>query len=119
SSHPTLAAIAGQASAAYPASLSILLQGSDVDGDPLTYSAAAVSQPYLLNQAYGFYPDAGGSYINYRGQQERYLRGHVSSHGYALSGDTWYYLMPNGDLYEFTPPYGQALTGAFVASLGS
>ena len=53
-------------------------------------------------------------------QQEEYLRGKISANNYNNGGgDFWYYILPNGDFYEFTPPYSnRTLTGAFVAHLG-
>jgi hypothetical protein len=36
------------------------VQGADSDGDTLTYSTTAQTQPYWLEQTYGFYEDAGG-----------------------------------------------------------
>jgi len=117
---PTLAPVPNQAMGPNPATLTVTLNGSDPDGDPLTYAATAETQTYWLRQTYGIYEDAGGYYTNYRGQQEKYLRGKVSANGYSNGGgDFWYYILPNGDLYEFTPPYTtKALTGALVADLG-
>jgi hypothetical protein len=115
-----LAPVPNQTIGHYPAALAVTLNGSDSDGDTLTYSATAETQTYWLQQTYGIYEDAGGYYTNYRGQQEKYLRGKVSANGYSNGGgDFWYYILPNGDLYEFTPPYTTApLTGALVAHLG-
>src|SRR5262249_18746455 len=117
---PSLAPIADQ-TIPVNQSLTISLQGSDPNGLPLTYSAQAQTLAYWLRQTYGIYQDAGGYYTSYRGQGEKYLRGKVSASGYANGGgDFWYYLLPNGDLYEFTPPYtNSALTGALVAHLGT
>jgi hypothetical protein len=94
---------------------------TDPDNDTLTLSAVAETQTYYLKSTLGLYQDPGGYYTNFRGQQERYLRGKVSADHYNNGGgDYWYYLLPNGDLYEFTPPYtNQALTGVLVAHLGS
>jgi len=116
---PTLAPIASQTVTAGQ-SLTVTLQGTDPNGLPLTYGATALTQLYWLNSTYGFYEDAGGYYTNYRGQMEEYLRGKVSANGYSNGGgDFWYYILPDGDLYEFTPPYTTtALTGALVADVG-
>ena len=118
---PSLGAIPSQTIGASPASLTLTLQGSDPNNYPLTYSASAQPLPYALNQAYGFYEDVNGYHTNYRGQQEKYLRAKVSADGYdGGGGDYWYYILPDGDLYEFTPPYANGpLAGAFVASLGA
>jgi hypothetical protein len=117
---PTLQPIADRTIYPGQSSLGVVLIGTDADGDSLSYSAQAQSLPFALKQTYGIYEDAGGYYTNYRGQQEKYLRGQVSANGYNNGGgDYWYYILPNGDLYEFTPPYNNlALTGALVAHLG-
>jgi RHS repeat-associated protein len=83
--------------------------------DPSLVTGAALA--VTNDQAYGFYADAGGYYLNYRGQNEKYLRGTVSSQNYSNGGgDFWYYILPNGDLYEFTPPYANStLTGVLVS----
>ena len=59
-------------------------------------------------------------HLRYRGQQEEYLRAKVSVNGYNTGGtDPWYYILPNGSLYEFTPSYANpALDGALVVQLG-
>ena len=121
SSPPTLAPVADQSVGAYPASLTLALSGSDPANNPLTYSATAQSLPYALDQSYGFYVDVNGLYQDSRGQQEKYLRGKASATGYDNGGgDFWYYILPGGDLYEFTAAYDSpALTGRFVASLGA
>jgi glucose/arabinose dehydrogenase len=116
---PTLAAIADQ-TIPQGNSGTVTLQGSDPDGDPLTYSAVAQTLPYWLKQTYGIFQDPGGYYTNYRGQQEKYLRGTISANNYSDPNGYWYYILPNGDLFEFTPPYtNPALVGALVAHLGS
>ncbi len=118
---PTLAPISNQSMGRSPATLNVTLSGSDVAGNPLTYSAITETQNYWLRAAYGIYEDAGGYYLNYRGQQEKYLRGKISANNYYNSGggDFWYYVLPNGGLYEFTPPYTNAsLAGNLVTNVG-
>jgi len=115
---PTLATIADQTIAAGKSG-TVTLQGSDPDGDPLTYSAQAQNQAYWLKQKYGIALDGGGYYTNLRGAQEKYLRGSFSASNYSDPGGYWYYLLPDGDLFEFTPPYSNsALVGALVAHVG-
>jgi hypothetical protein len=117
---PTLAAIPDQTMAPYPAALSVTLNGGDADGDPLAYSATARTLPSWLKSTFGLYQDPGGYFTSYRGQGEKYLRGTASASGYNDSGGYWYYILPNGDLYEFTPPYSNpVLTGTLVAHLGT
>src|SRR5439155_12057765 len=48
--------------------LDVVLEGTDADGDVLTYSAQAQPQPYWLSRTYGLYQDPGGYYTNQRGQ---------------------------------------------------
>ena len=86
--------------------ITVTLNGSDPNPNAtLTYSAQAESLPYWLEQTYGLYEDANGYRTNARGQNEKYLQGTVSADGYTSTGSFWYYLLPNGNLYEFTPPY--------------
>jgi hypothetical protein len=115
---PTLDVVANQSIAA---SGSVSLMAADASNAPLTYSATAVSLKYWLAQTYDLYEDSGGFHTNQRGASEEYLRGKGSSQGYAPQGvDYWYYILPNGDLYELTPPYsGSTLGGVKVASLGT
>jgi hypothetical protein len=98
--------------------------GTTVYNNPATLFNAqntVQSLPYTLNQSYQFHEDTGGYYQGYRGQQEKYLRAKVSASNYSNGGgDFWYYILPNGDLYEFTPPYSNsALAGNLVAHLGT
>ena len=119
-SPPTLAPIANQNDTSGQP-LTVTLQGADSDGNTLTYSASAETQLYWLEQTYGFYEDPNGYYTDARGQQEVYLRAKVSVNGYNTGGvDPWYYILPNGNLYEFTPPYtNPPLTGVFMAQVGT
>ncbi|HWE39804.1 MAG TPA: choice-of-anchor Q domain-containing protein, partial [Isosphaeraceae bacterium] len=98
----------------------VTLSATDPAGLSLTYTAVAETQAYWLESTLGLYEDPHGYWQNNRGQQEKYLRGKVSYDGYTgVTGDYWYYLLPSGDLYEFTPPYSnRTLTGALVAHLG-
>lgn len=47
---------------------------------------------YALDSSYDFYVANQGYYTDARGQGEKYLRGQ--------SGSTWFYILPNGELYE-------------------
>ena len=58
-----------------------------------------------------------GTMTSQLGQGEEYLVGTASANGYAPSSPDgfWYYILPNGDLYEETPPYSNtALVGVLV-----
>ena len=101
------------------AKVSLTLAGSDPSGSALTYSAAAEPLNYWLDHTYGLYEDASGYNTGEQGAAEKYLRGKVSANGYNTDGqDPWYYLLPDGDLYELAPPYSATLTGSLVAILG-
>jgi hypothetical protein len=115
---PTLSPVADQ-SIPNQGTTTLKLNGSDPSGAALSYSATAESLPYWLENTYGLYEDSGGYNTGARGGDEKYLRAKVSANGYNTGGqDPWYYLLPNGDLYELAPPYSSTLTGALVASLG-
>ena len=116
---PTLAPVASQ-SVVTGKTLTVTLQGTDPSGLPLTYTATAETQLFWLKSTYGFYEFNNSYDTNMRGHQEKYLRAKVSFHNYNTGGvDPWYYILPNGDLYEFTPPYSNTtLTGTLVAAPG-
>ena len=69
---PTLAPIASQTDTSGQP-LTVTLQGSDSNGDHPDLLGGAETQPYWLEQTYGFYEDPGGYSTNYRGEQEEYL----------------------------------------------
>jgi hypothetical protein len=98
----------------------VSLQSTNPRGLPVTYSARAETLASYLQQTYGI-DSPGTYYTNHRGQGEKYLVGQSSADGYpGPAGSFWYYLLPNGDFYEFTPPYSNgALTGVLVAHLGA
>ena len=116
---PTLAPVADQRFS-NQTSDTIALTSSDATGASPTYSAVAEPLPFWLQQTFGLYKDPAGYNTNGRGGNEKYLRGKVSANGYSTLGqDPWYYLLPNGDLFELTPPYSSTLAGALVARLGT
>ncbi|REJ93681.1 MAG: type II secretion system protein [Planctomycetota bacterium] len=58
-------------------------------------------------------------YFDFRGRDEKYLQGGASAMGHT-GGDSWYYITPDGGLYELTPPAGRAdLVGDFVEHVGT
>jgi hypothetical protein len=75
--------------------LEIDLGVSDGDGDPLTLRAQAHTHESLLNEQHRFYVDPRGLFENWAGLRERWLRS-------GSTGD-WYYLLPDGQLYYWTP----------------
>jgi hypothetical protein len=64
-----------------------------------------------LDAIYGFYVDARGFYENSYGGGEKFLRGIVNQFG-----NSWYFVLPNGDLYAWN---GFSLGGALIATLSS
>lgn len=79
-----------------------------------------------LHKKYRFYAPGGGEggfFINFRGKGEKNLRAKVSALGINAGEDPWYYLMPDGTLYERYPPYHNGptspLTGKAIAKLST
>jgi hypothetical protein len=87
---PVLAAIANQTMHANQ-SLTIVLSGSDADGDSLTYSAQVVgAQAIQLGEQLGFEPTTN-YYTNAWGFNEKWLQ---------AKGGQWYFILPDGELRE-------------------
>lgn len=94
---PVLASIADQTLAHNVDTLDVTLSATDGDSDTVTFAATAARQnpiavaAYQLDQTHDFYA-ADDEYLNFRGLNEKYLRG---------SGQGWFYILPNGALYEW------------------
>jgi len=90
---PTLASVANQYLG--NAALVVTLNGSDADGDALTYSARVVgsqnSLAYTLDQQLAL-TYSGSYYTNTWGLQEKWMLGNSS---------TWYIILPNGELRKW------------------
>lgn len=103
---PTLAAIANQSlNAGSP--LVVALNGSDANGDPLTYSARVLSsmdtQAFNARQQFGLqYP--GDYYTNAWGRQEKYMYNHQTG--------VWYFIQPNGELRRWVGNMNTSLNAA-------
>lgn len=81
---------------------------SDPDGDPLLLSAAVVeSELWQLDQQYEF-ASAENYYDNWGGQNERWVNA-------GNGGAEWFYLLPDGSLYEWQGDFGSSQQ---VAELG-
>ncbi|MGE3315232.1 MAG: matrixin family metalloprotease [Planctomycetaceae bacterium] len=100
---PILASIGSKSMSYTQDTLSISLSASDLNGDPLTYSARVVTNvsplvqtAYQLDQQNGFYVTSdfplNDYYKNARGAGEKYLRG---------SNNAWYLIFANGELYRW------------------
>ncbi len=88
---PTLGAIATQTMAPGRSRV-VMLQGADLNGDALTYTARVVSGSaglaYTLDQQYGLFY-AGSYYVNLMGANEKWIAG---------AGGAWFLILPNGEL---------------------
>lgn len=79
-----------------------------VQTSPVT---ASQSEAIGLDSQYGF-RSTGSDFFNWGGQQERWIIDAVGR---------WYYILPEGDLYQWTPGTGSGseLSGTKIASLSS
>jgi hypothetical protein len=82
----------------------INLNAGDDDSDTanLVYSVKVFQdtpayQAYALRQIYGFLNPGGNYYFNTRGMSEKYL---------TDSGNHWYFILPNGALYQWGGSFG-------------
>ena len=102
----------------HTAMLTIDLPATDVDGDPLTYSASIATSDAVEILAYQLDQDLGlqfsGTYIeNWGGAGEKWMLG---------STGLWYFITPSGDLYRWAgaPSGASFLPGSIsVATLDS
>ena len=75
--------------------LDVTLSATDADSDPVTFSAAAVTvdsaavAAYQLSQECGLFASSS-EFLNFRGQNEKYLQG---------ADDNWFYVLPDGEVY--------------------
>jgi hypothetical protein len=104
SAPPTLAGIANQTVAAGQ-SLTLNLQGSDPDGDTLTYSASVDSQEYHFKAQLGLYY-SGNLWYNWGGKQEKWVYG---------AGGHEYFILPSGAFYLWDG--SNTASGTLVANL--
>jgi hypothetical protein len=88
---PVLQPIGDQTVPSGQQALNVTLVASDPDGDPLTSSAQVESMAYHLDQALGLYSSGNDDY-NWGGRQEKWVQG---------SGNTWYFILPTGQLYRW------------------
>jgi hypothetical protein len=83
---PTLQTIPDRTIYPGQSSLTVDLQGSDADGEALTYSATADTQEHNLRLQLGLY-STGNLYYNWGGKQEKWMQG---------TGGVWYFITPDG-----------------------
>ncbi|HZU38876.1 MAG TPA: invasin domain 3-containing protein, partial [Gemmataceae bacterium] len=94
---PVFAPIANQ-TGSHTQPVTVSLNGSDADGDPLTYTAQVqgYNPLYNLEQQYAFTGTAPYAY-NSRGQGDKWLNSPNSN----TANGGWYVLMPTGNLYAW------------------
>ncbi len=90
--------------------ITVRLAATDVDGDPLTYTAQLVVIDPLVDLAFDLDRQLGLSseadeYENVRGLGEKYLQDEAGA---------WYYILPNGELYRWG---GSVESSTLVATL--
>src|SRR5262249_19896851 len=100
---PVLSPIADQSMPTTQDILTVSLNATDPDNDPLSFSAQTLSQAYYLDQQLGLV--SGGLFYNWGGAQDKWFQG---------GGGAWYYMLPDGRFYHWS---GTGLTGALVATL--
>jgi hypothetical protein len=88
---PVLAPIAGRSVPASQDVITVALSATDVDGDPVVYSATARSLAYELDQQLGL-TFAGDYYASWGGRGEKWMQS-------AAGG--WHFLTPDGALYRW------------------
>jgi hypothetical protein len=95
--------------------INLSLTDADTALNSLTYTGTANTQLFALDQELRLDINApAGLSVNVRGHNEKYL--------FDVSSATWYYLLPNGELYRFTgDPDSSApssLSGTLIADVG-
>ena len=115
-SAPVLAPIADQTMSRAQTVLTVPLNASDADGDPLSYSVQVVAcdplakTAYDLDQQLGLYEWGGSYWTNLRGANEKYLAS--TTNGLAAPC----FILPNGQLYRWG---GSIAASTLVATLSS
>ncbi len=115
-SAPVLAAIGDRTMSHTETTLAVPISASDADGDPLSYSAQALSvdplarQAYELDQEFGLYQWGGSFWTDLRGENESYFAGYHNGAGNA------YFILPDGDLYRWN---GSIAASTHVATISA
>jgi hypothetical protein len=91
-SPPVLSPIGDQTMSTLQDTLTLNLTATDPDNDTLTFSVTAQSIEYHLDQTLGLVTVGGNEYFNYGGFNEKWMTG---------SGNTDYYITPDGKLYRW------------------
>ncbi len=115
-SAPVLAAIGDRTMPHTKTTLAVPINATDADGDPLSYSAQALSvdplaqQAYELDQEFGLYQWEGSFWTNLRGENEKY----IASYSNGVSAPL--FILPNGNLYCWS---GSIAASTYVATLSA
>ncbi len=107
-SAPTLSPIGDQAVPSTQDVIDIVFSASDPNGDSLTTTALVQNLAYALDERLALF-SSGEFFENYGGRNERWVQG---------VGGTWYFILPNGELYLWDRVADSA-NGAFVATVGA
>ena len=100
-SAPVLPTIADQSMSHSQTTLTVPINASDADGDPLAYSVEVYSvdamsvKAYDLDQQYDLYRWHGSFWTNTRGQGEKYIASYANGTASPLL------IFPNGELYQW------------------
>jgi fibronectin type 3 domain-containing protein/regulation of enolase protein 1 (concanavalin A-like superfamily) len=104
---PVLAAIPSQTIPASQQVLSVALSATDVDGDPLTFTATGQSLAYVLTQQTG--PLTYFSiYDNLYGAGEKWLQ---------AADSQWYFILASGEFYRWNG--SSSATGTLLGNVGA
>jgi subtilisin family serine protease len=101
---PTISPIAAQ-TLQVGQTITVPLSVTSPSGKPITYTWSQVYSPalaYQLKQQYGL-SYAGGYYLNYQGQNEKWLLG---------TGNVWYWILPDGEVRRWAGSNTATLSAA-------
>jgi glucose/arabinose dehydrogenase len=92
---PNLSPIPNQTIPSSQATVMVPLMATDPDGDPITFSATAVSLAHRFDVTlgYNFFTD-GNFYQNFLGMNEKWVQS-------ALIASGWAFILPNGQLFAW------------------
>ncbi|OHB69193.1 MAG: hypothetical protein A2V70_02155 [Planctomycetes bacterium RBG_13_63_9] len=108
---PQLAPIADQTMHHATDRLTVSLDATDAEGDPIVFSVEVFSQAHELDQQLGLYVDqarlTNNYYYNYFGHGEKHILG---------TGGTGYFILPNGEFHRWA---GSIAASPLIATLNT
>ena len=105
---PVLAPLTDQTSAPGASQIAVKLSATDINNDPLTFSATLVFPEVTVDQQLDLSLHPAGLFENFYRGGEKWM--------YSFSGNKWYYILPNEELYEWDlTPF--TLSGTLIATL--